>query len=237
MSLLKLIKTTSDKVSTIPVEDGQLIFTTDRKETFLDSVSTRIELGDVIYIDSEVDRLMISTPIEYKLYYIKDSGKLYSYSSDIWKLLNVSSFIALSDSPDSYIGNGGKILKVKTDETGLEFASPSNVVSTIPLIDGLTPTIGKLLALTANGYVLADSTDITKLKDIVLCIESKSESCSVLEFGYYSTSGLTAGGEIYVGESGDITQVAPTTGYLKCIGYAISSTIMKFKPDSYSKQL
>jgi hypothetical protein len=236
MSLLKLIKTTSDKVSTILVEDGQLIFATDRKETFLDSGSTRIELGDVIYIDSEVDRLMILEPIQYKLYYTKDSGKLYSYS-DEWKLLNVSSFIALSDSPDSYIGNGGKILKVKTDETGLEFTSPSNVVSTIPLIDGLTPTIGKLLALTANGYVLADSTDINKLKDIVLCIESKSESCSVLEFGYYSTSGLTVGGEIYVGESGDITQTAPTTGYLKCIGYAISSTIMKFKPDSYSKQL
>lgn len=239
MQLIKFIKTTSDKISTIDIISGQLIFSTDRKETFLDiDSSTRIQFGEIIYIDSEADRLLITTPISDKLYYTKDTDKLYSYTGGSWKSIIISSFTALSDTPSSYSGYGGNVLQVKSDESGLEFSSKNTFSATVSLVNGLTATAGNLLSLNTSGlYALADSSSVDTLRDIVLCIVGGTGTCTVIEFGYYTTTGLTAGDALYVGTSGVITNTAPTTGYVKCIGYALSTTKLKFKPDSYSKQL
>ena len=40
-------------------------------------------------------------------------------------LLGMSSFLALTDCPSSYTGQAGKSVRVRTDETGLEFAFPN----------------------------------------------------------------------------------------------------------------
>ena len=44
------------------------------------------------------------------------------------------------------------------------------------------------------------------------------------------------GDTIYLGSNGNISNTAPTSGYVKVLGYMVSATVMKFKPDSYYKQ-
>ena len=56
----------------------------------------------------------------------KDGKKMYIKSvSNIWAWMStwVVDFIALRDTPSSYVGQAGKFAKVKADETGLEFAA------------------------------------------------------------------------------------------------------------------
>ncbi len=54
----------------------------------------------------------------------KNGKKMYikkQFSVGAWMSTGVYDFIALRDAPDSYVGQGGKVVKVKADETGLEF--------------------------------------------------------------------------------------------------------------------
>lgn len=239
MSKFNPIKTTHDLLNTIAVKEGQLIFTSDRGEGFVDyNNGLRISIGSVIIVPTELDRAMIATPLEYKLYYTEDSLKLYSYISGTWKCLNpegLSKFTQLTDVPQSYKGYGGMMIKVKADESGLEFVSPNTVISKVNLVAGTTVKAGQLLCLTATGYKLADRTSLTTINDIVLAASANvGTTCTVIEFGYFAATNLTAGGLIYLSTAGGMTQTKPGS-YVKVIGYAINSKTIKFKPDSYYK--
>lgn len=229
------IKTTHSKIPTIPLKGGQMIFTQDRGEGYIDYSDTlRLCIGTVVYLDNELDRLMLTDPTEYKLYYVEGSDKLYSYIANTWKCLNpevITNFTGLTDVPNDYSGMGGMELRVKSDETGLEFVSPKNLYGSVNLAYGVYAYPGKLLAITANGYVLADRSSLSKINDIVLSLGTGTGTVKVLESGYYSISGLTPGSPVYLGTSGNMTCSKPGTP-TKIIGYAISSTLLKFKPDS-----
>lgn len=55
--------------------------------------------------------------------YIKKGGKKMYLTSGIWPVMStwVHDFLHLTDAPHTYVGQAGKVVKVKSDETGLEF--------------------------------------------------------------------------------------------------------------------
>lgn len=97
---------------------------------------------------------------------------------------------------------------------------------------------GDLCYLKSDGkYWKADaSVDTTSSTDLLLCNATIAADATgeFIEYGEYTTSGLTAGAIQYVSETaGAITETAPTTStsIVRIVGYAKSTTILVFKPD------
>jgi len=72
---------------------------------------------------------------------------------------------------------------------------------------------------------------------LLLCLDTISADAvgTFLEFGEYTTTGLTAGSNYYVSETaGAITATAPSTSLsiVRIVGTALSTTVLKFKPDT-----
>lgn len=234
------IKTTSSNINNISIKEGQVIFSSDTGEGYVDYSDTlRLSIGSVINIKTEADRLVLTGMTEYKLYYTEDSKKMYSYDGSAWKCLNpdiLTTFISLTDTPSSYTGNSGMVVKVNANEDGLVFSSPNTLTSKVILSESSLSASGKILALSSTGYVLADKDDVSKLKDNVYCVSTSNGYANIVEFGYCTIDGMSMGDTIYLGSNGSITNTAPTSGYVKVLGYMVSATVMKFKPDSYYKQ-
>lgn len=79
----------------------------------------------------------------------------------------VSAFTALTDTPANYTGSSGRLVRVKTDETGLEFITPpagtgdvlgpaSSTDNALPRFDG---TGGKTLQ--ASGVLVGDNDEVS----------------------------------------------------------------------------
>lgn len=57
-----------------------------------------------------------------------DTGYVYHWNGSAWSEVNVATtFLALKDTPSSYSGQARRLLRVKTDETGIEFVEVSDV--------------------------------------------------------------------------------------------------------------
>jgi hypothetical protein len=73
-----------------------------------------------------------------------------------------STFNALTDAPSSYVGQGGKLVRVKTDESGIEFYYPSIGTNTITYTLGTESGVIDLRTLVGIAYkVTLDITSIT----------------------------------------------------------------------------
>ena len=83
----------------------------------------------------------------------------------------VSRFISLLDTPHTYIGQGGKIVKVKSDETGLEFQ---------PLVSGESTQWGNIPG------TLSDQTDLQAALDL------KSNTGHIHDDRYYTEAEIAA---------------------------------------------
>jgi len=97
---------------------------------------------------------------------------------------------------------------------------------------------GNLCYLKSDGkYWKADaSVDTTCKQDLLMANATISADATgkFVEFGEWTSSSLTAGSIYYVSETGGaITTTAPTTStsIVRIVGTAISTTVLKFKPD------
>lgn len=142
-----------------------------------------------------------------------------------------------NNSGEFYVVNALAKMAVTTAEAG---------VSTVTLASGVSGSALNLLAINSAGdgtYVLADNADITTLQDVVIAKQNGTGvggTIQVAEYGYVNGfAGLTVGVPVYVGTAGAITQTAPTTSgaFVKCVGYAISASTIKFMPDTLAVQL
>jgi len=98
---------------------------------------------------------------------------------------------------------------------------------------------GDLCYLKSDGkYWKADaSADTTCSQDLLMCLDTISADAvgTFMEFGEFTTTGLTAGSVYYVSETaGAITSTAPvtSTSIVRIIGTALSTTVLKLKIDS-----
>ena len=111
-----------------------------------------------LYIGTTVERTALAALLPTDgigaMFYDTDEDATYMWNGTLWKSFGGSlAFIELTDVPAAYTGDGGKLVRVKITEDGLEFVSPSAgdgdvigpagaVSDNLPIFDGAT---GKLL--------------------------------------------------------------------------------------------
>ena len=69
--------------SVIPIKEGQFLMTTDTKSIFYDLGDKRIQLTDILEIDTEQERQALIAPVN-KFYFVKDTGALWRYNNGTW---------------------------------------------------------------------------------------------------------------------------------------------------------
>ncbi len=134
----------------------------------------------------------------------------------------------------------GNNITITTDANTDTITISSNDEEQVSLSSGVTAVAGNLLCLTATGYVLASNADLSTVQGIVLCKTGGTGTATAIETGYYDTGtiSLTAGEAVYVGVDGSYTQTAPTASgsFIKCIGWAVSTSTIRFRPDTLAVQ-
>ena len=91
MSIVQHIKVLDSQLANIKIVAGSTIYTRDTGKHFIDISDTeRVQISDIIYIDTDKERIALLAPLPDKLYITRDTNKVWVYSvkSDKWVCLN-----------------------------------------------------------------------------------------------------------------------------------------------------
>ena len=83
MSLFNVNQTVASKArntSDVPFKEKQFLIVTDSGDIFYDFDGTRVQLTDILVVDTESQRLALTSPFE-KFYFVKRSGVLWRYNN------------------------------------------------------------------------------------------------------------------------------------------------------------
>lgn len=97
--ILQFIATKSNRLSDLPISDGQLIFVQDKNKIVLDYNGNRKFYNDIEILNAESDRKQL-TPINGRFYFVIETAILWFYQ-DKW--------IQLTSTPESYISIGSEL--------------------------------------------------------------------------------------------------------------------------------
>ena len=92
MSIVQHIKVLDSQLANIKIVAGSTIYTRDTGKHFIDISDTeRVQISDIIYIDTDKERIALLAPLPDKLYITRDTNKVWVYSvkSDKWVCLNI----------------------------------------------------------------------------------------------------------------------------------------------------
>ena len=82
-AILKAVSTVDSKLSTLPIEDGQLIFVYDKKKIALDNRGTRTVYEQIQTIEKEAQREELLAPID-SFYFVIETSILWRYANGKW---------------------------------------------------------------------------------------------------------------------------------------------------------
>jgi len=85
---MKFIATTSDKISSINVVSGQLIFSRDDRVIYLDT-DKRTSFQQILIISDESTRNNLNFPVE-GFYFVEETAVLWRYKNATWTQLTVT---------------------------------------------------------------------------------------------------------------------------------------------------
>lgn len=146
----------------------------------------------------------------------------------------IGSFKGLSDTPNSYVGQTGKFVKVLSTEDGVEFSASvdtSNVLLSNVTCDS-TVFIGACVYMNASGVAFNASSAGISTANFIGIVESKASSvlCDIRVQGVTGSlfTTLDPTKEYYLGLSGAVTTAPPTGSgtVLLRIGQPFSATEM-----------
>ena len=80
---MRFIATTAEKLESIEVKSGQLIFVQDDRATYLDNKGVRVPYKTIITVVDEATRQAIESPLT-GFYYVRLSNTLWSYENNQW---------------------------------------------------------------------------------------------------------------------------------------------------------
>ena len=81
---VKFSRVNAENISNVPQTDGQLIYTKDTGDAYIDVGDKRTKLSDIIFIDTLDQRNAIATPFTNKLYYVAETNFIYRYNGTEW---------------------------------------------------------------------------------------------------------------------------------------------------------
>ena len=91
MSIVQHIKVLDSQLANIKIVAGSTIYTRDTGKHFIDISDTeRVQISDIVYIDTDNERIALLAPLPDKLYITRDTNKVWIYSvkTDKWVCLN-----------------------------------------------------------------------------------------------------------------------------------------------------
>lgn len=89
--MIKFFDITQEQLNNKEYEAESIYFCYDTLNIYYDSISEerRIHINTImIVLDVEAERIAILSPIPYKLYFIKENKKIYTYSDSNWYCIN-----------------------------------------------------------------------------------------------------------------------------------------------------
>lgn len=92
---MHFIATTSNKLPTIPVKAGQMIFAQDTRIIYLDTDS-RVTYQAIINVVDEATRQAIESPLQ-GYYYVRKENTLWSYFDNTWTQMTGQSSVVFTD--------------------------------------------------------------------------------------------------------------------------------------------
>lgn len=118
---VNLALTDSSNSKYVPYKDGMLSFATDTGNLYIDCNNKRIEITDVITLETESNRTSILAPITNKFYFVKATNLLYRYDGSSWITINdVSSIITRLNNLEN---NDMTIKGIKNFADGIKIAN------------------------------------------------------------------------------------------------------------------
>lgn len=117
-SIVKFHRTVAANLNTLPVRTGNLIFVSDTKQIFLDSLGTRIEYTCIQVFNKEEERLNLLAPIK-GFYFVEETAILWRFDTQ-WVQLTPSNLNEItfgSSIEDFPLEGNDKILYVADDAT------------------------------------------------------------------------------------------------------------------------
>ena len=135
---VKLVKTNKTGLQNTAVTNGCVYFVDDTKELFFDFDSTRVEVKDILILNSDSQRTSILFSPLNKFYFVLDTQKLWLYKDGTWyeitgSVTSTSIITALgytpydgSTNPNGYTSNVGTVTSVNN-------VSPVNVNVTLSI--------------------------------------------------------------------------------------------------------
>lgn len=77
----------NNKLNTVPVTNGQIVYVKDTHDLYFDVDSTRTKATDIIFVSTLQERDSIQSPTPNKVYCVLEDGCFYTYKNNAWTLL------------------------------------------------------------------------------------------------------------------------------------------------------
>lgn len=115
-NIMKVYTTVATKLSSLPVQDGQLIFVSDTRQIYLDFSGTRVSYNIIQTFNTDEDRATWLVPVE-GFYFVKSTGVLWNYSSG-WTQLSPDNLnqIFFGETIDDFPTLGNECILYITDD-------------------------------------------------------------------------------------------------------------------------
>lgn len=110
-TILKAYSTVESKLSTLPPEDGQLIFVYDKKKIILDNHGVRTVYEQIQTIETEEQRNDLLAPID-SFYFVIEKSILWRYTNGHWNQITTSP----QEQIDRIVAEGAKQVKAVQDK-------------------------------------------------------------------------------------------------------------------------
>nr|DAV66911.1 MAG TPA: hypothetical protein [Caudoviricetes sp.] len=110
-TILKAYSTVESKLSTLPPEDGQLIFVYDKKKIILDNHGVRTVYEQIQTIETEEQRNDLLAPID-SFYFVIETSILWRYTNGHWNQITTSP----QEQIDRIVAEGAKQIKEVQDK-------------------------------------------------------------------------------------------------------------------------
>lgn len=230
-SLFRVLSATSDGPPSSPSDgDSYIVNITTREWAGATPKSIAVYVGGSWYFVS---------PVQGQPVWVVDSSKFYRYLNLTWvdqTRENVSGdmYKSVYDPNDAGIVLEAQYARSSSwsgiSDKPTTFAPNQNLiqycVSSYPCADAVSP--GKVVYAQSGILYLASSSELSSSESVLgVCISSTviGDSAKIVLAGEYTFENeLFTPGPVFLGTSGEIVSVKPTTGYVLQIGFAVSST-------------
>lgn len=82
-TILSLVATVGNRLSDLPIKDGQLIFVQDKRKIAMDLNSKRVFYNEIAELETEEERSALTAPAE-GFYFVIETAVLWTYRNQAW---------------------------------------------------------------------------------------------------------------------------------------------------------